>query len=94
MWGFELVRAQSVNGFDRVVRRISLTFDLNPDDRAPAYTRAPVARRKPIAITGVLDLRNQLLNRAFSKVEIALVATNKPHPQSLCHVGTLDQNLT
>src|SRR5439155_14780486 len=27
-----------------------LTFDLNPDDRARAYTRAPVVRRKPAAI--------------------------------------------
>src|SRR6266498_5634233 len=29
---------------------------------------------------------------AFPKVEIALVAARKPHPQSLCHVGTLDQS--
>src|SRR6266516_6335997 len=41
---------------DRVVRRIRPTFDLNPDDRARAYTRAPVGRRKPTAIAGVLDL--------------------------------------
>src|SRR5207249_4352625 len=77
---------------DRVVRRIRPTFDLNPDDRARAYTRAPVGRRKPTAIAGVLDLLHQLLGRAFSKVEIALVAARKPRPQSLCHVSTLDQS--
>jgi hypothetical protein len=71
-------------------RSIRLTFYLDPNDRARAYTRAPVIRRKPTAIASVLDLLHQIPGRAFIKVEIALMAAREPHPQSLCHVCTLD----